>query len=86
MNDIEILNEIEPLFNTCMSNDNDIPKVKSLNDNLYTDLGFNSLSLSETLMMIEHKYKIQIDYNDLSGIETMQDLINIIKKYINNGK
>jgi len=79
MTDEKILEEIKPLFNECCGTDYEIPEIKSIDDNLYGDLGLTSLTVAEVCMLIENKFNISLDDDDIADIRTIQDLITIIK-------
>lgn len=44
--------------------------------NLKTDLGFDSLDLTELVMIIEDEYNLEFSDDEAYGIVTVQDLLN----------
>ena len=49
-------------------------------DNLLGDLGFDSLDYIEIAMSIEDEFNIDISDDELEKINTVQDVINLVKK------
>ena len=45
------------------------------------DLGVDSLDLLELVMAFEEEYSIELDPEELEGIQTVGDVIESIKKY-----
>ena len=45
------------------------------------DLGVDSLDLLELVMAFEEEYNIELDPEELEGIQTVGDVIDFIKKY-----
>lgn len=45
------------------------------------DLGVDSLDLLELVMAFEEEYNIELDPEELEGIQTVGDIIDYIKKY-----
>ena len=45
------------------------------------DLGVDSLDLLELVMAFEEEYSIELDPEELEGIQTVGDVIEFIKKY-----
>ncbi len=57
--------------------DVDIPEATSFKD----DLGVASLDLLELVMAFEEEYSIDLDPEELEGIQTDGDVMEFIKKY-----
>lgn len=53
-------------------------------DHLENDLGLDSLDLVTLLVSIEDEFEIELDESDMNpfDFETVQNVINIIKKYV----
>lgn len=66
-----------------LEDNHDIREIKNLEQNFYTDLNFNSLSLVELMMECEFEFKIQFQDEDLLGVTKVIDLIKKIQKYEN---
>ncbi len=49
--------------------------------NIRTDLGLNSLELVNMAVAIEDEFDVEIPDRDALGIETVADVIELIKKY-----
>lgn len=47
------------------------------------DLGVDSLDLLELVMAFEEEYDIELNPEELEGIETVGDICEFIKKYTN---
>lgn len=45
------------------------------------DLGVDSLDLLELVMAFEEEYNIELDPEELEGIQTVGDIVEFIKKY-----
>lgn len=45
------------------------------------DLGVDSLDLLELVMAFEEEYSIELDPEELEGIQTVGDVMDFIKKY-----
>ncbi len=45
------------------------------------DLGVDSLDLLELVMAFEEEYSIELDPEELEGIQTVGDVMEFIKKY-----
>jgi len=45
------------------------------------DLGVDSLDLLELVMAFEEEYSIELDPEELEGIQTVGDIVEFIKKY-----
>ena len=52
----------------------------TLEDNLQMDLGFDSLDTIELIMNLEQTLKISVNDNDVSYIETGNEIIEYIEK------
>ncbi len=46
----------------------------------FKELGLDSLDVVELLLQLEEEYDIHFDDVDMSGIVTVQDLVNVIEK------
>lgn len=57
--------------------DVDITEETSFKD----DLGVDSLDLLELVMAFEEEYSIELDPEELEGIQTVGDIVEFIKKY-----
>jgi acyl carrier protein len=49
-------------------------------DNLQTDLGFDSLDKEELLMDLESRFDINIHDNEFEGVQTVQQLYDLVIK------
>ena len=78
----EYIKQINLLIETLEENHN-IKKAKSVTDNFYTDLKFDSLGLVELLMQAEFRFGIEVPDEVMLNILTVNDLINVIEKYKN---
>jgi len=45
------------------------------------DLGVDSLDLLELVMAFEEEYNIELDPEELEGVQTVGDVVEFIKKY-----
>lgn len=45
------------------------------------DLGVDSLDLLELVMAFEEEYNIELDPEELEGVQTVGDVMDFIKKY-----
>lgn len=66
-----------------LEDNHDIREIKNVEQNFYTDLNFNSLSLVELMMECEFEFNIQFQDEDLLGVTKVIDLIKKIQKYEN---
>jgi acyl carrier protein len=58
-----------------------IPEEKiDLNANLFTDLGVDSLLGVEIFAVLDKKYKIDVPEDKLKSINTLNDIINLVKE------
>lgn len=55
----------------------------SQNSLLYDELDIDSLDMAQIALSLENQYKIVIEEELLSELDTVQDLINIIQQKIN---
>ena len=53
----------------------------TLEANLFTDLGADSLDLVEFVMTMEAEFDMEVDEDDFEGIITVADAINYIKEH-----
>ena len=54
----------------------------TMETNIRTDLGLNSLELVNMTVAIEDEFGVEIPDRDALGIETVADTIELIKKYL----
>lgn len=52
----------------------------NLESDFYNDLGFDSLDFIELIMSLEREFDITIPDDDVHETETMEDMVNVIKK------
>lgn len=52
----------------------------TLDTSFKEDLGADSLDLFELIMALEEEYDLEIPVDDLSGLETVGDVINFLKE------
>ncbi len=57
------------------------PESITLQTNIRSDLGLNSLELVNLAVAIEDKYDVEIPDRAVIGLETVEDAINIINEY-----
>jgi acyl carrier protein len=55
----------------------DLPKDT---DDLYNDLGCDSLDAVEIIMDCENEFKCVISDEDAEGVRTVEDFVNLVKK------
>lgn len=57
----------------------------SAEDNLYADLGIESLGLVNLLLMIEDTFDIELNGEDMNPYElvTVSDVVKLVEKYVN---
>ena len=49
---------------------------------LRNDFGLDSLDVMEIMMRIENKYGIHIPYDESDNVETVQDIVDVVQKYL----
>ena len=76
MNKNEILNNIRQI----LSNTFDIQDFKET-DNLFKDLGFDSLDYAEFLLELSKKLNIDFDYSKINNCKTINDLIKVYETF-----
>lgn len=54
-----------------------------LSSKLIDDLGYDSLDLVEIVMKMEKAFQIYIPDEDMERIVTVQDVVDMVKKYLN---
>lgn len=52
----------------------------SKDDNLIEDVGLDSLNVLEVFGMIEEKFNVVVDPEEISEIRTIDDIMNLIEK------
>ena len=57
------------------------PNEITLETNIHTDLALNSLELVNFAVELEEEFDVVIPDKEAAGINTVGDVINIIKKY-----
>lgn len=57
------------------------PEDITLETNVRTDLGLNSLELVNLAVEIEESFDVEIPDREAMGLETVEDAIRIIEKY-----
>ena len=78
MTDQEMLNVIRETVCQFVAID---PASVTMETNIRTDLGMNSLELVNLAVAIEDAFDAEIPDREVTGIETVADVINIIKEY-----
>ena len=78
MTDQEMLNVIRETVCTFVKID---PEKITGDTNIRTDLGMNSLELVNLAAAIEDAFDAEIPDREVTGIETVDDVIRIIKEY-----
>lgn len=59
----------------------ELPKEKiSLNSNLLTDLELDSIDIVSLIAAFEEKLSIEIPDKDIKSFQTVQDIVNYLKK------
>lgn len=58
------------------------PEEITLDTNIRSDLGLNSLELVNLAVAIEESFDVEIPDREAMGLETVGDAIHIIEKYI----
>ncbi len=59
----------------------ELPKEKiSLNSNLLTDLELDSIDIVSLIAAFEEKLSIEIPDKDIKNFQTVQDIVNYLKK------
>lgn len=58
--------------------------ITSLDEDLYGDLGLDSLAVVESAMLCEEEFGIEFDDDEISRFKTVRDLVNLINKKIGN--
>lgn len=58
------------------------PESITLESNIRTDLGLNSLELVNLAVEIEEEFEVEIPDREAMGIETVADAIRIIEEYM----
>lgn len=75
----EILKKLKTIFADYEFNDEPVI-IKTHNDNLYTDLGLDSLAVVELVMMCENEFGIVIEDETIEKLRTVKDIISVIEK------
>ncbi len=58
------------------------PDAITLDTNIRTDLGLNSLELVNLAVEIEEEFEVEIPDREAMGLETVADAIRIIEEYM----
>ncbi|MBQ6022317.1 MAG: acyl carrier protein [Clostridia bacterium] len=58
------------------------PEAITLETNIRTDLGLNSLELVNLAVEIEEEFEVEIPDREAMGLETVADAIRIIEEYM----
>ena len=58
------------------------PESITLDTNIRTDLGLNSLELVNLAVEIEEEFEVEIPDREAMGLETVADAIRIIEEYM----
>ena len=58
------------------------PQSITLDTNIRTDLGLNSLELVNLAVEIEEEFDVEIPDREATGLETVADAIRIIEEYM----
>lgn len=58
------------------------PEDVTLDTNIRSDLGLNSLELVNLAVAIEEAFDVEIPDREAMGLETVADAISIIEKYV----
>lgn len=57
--------------------------IKSPNDDIYGDVGFDSLSSVEFCLLLEHKFKVEFTTDTIANFKTIHDMILEINRLQN---
>ena len=77
-----MVNEIEKEITALVSKVIKVPEEKlSLQANLFTDLGVDSLLGVEIFAALDKKYHIDIPETKLKNIQTLGDIIELVKEF-----
>lgn len=77
-NDDRVLGQISALLERYNANDIEITSTTSLD----SELNIDSVAAMDLIMEIEDKFEIDIPINHLPGIETLQDLVDLVHQRI----
>lgn len=78
----QIFKKIKEIFSEYEHNNSPVI-VKTEEDSLYGDLGLDSLAVVELVMMCEEEFEFSvIDDEEIYRLETINDLIILIEKYL----
>ena len=78
----EIYNEVVQIFEDYDDKGRTI-HVSSIDDNLYTDLGMDSLNVVEIVMLCEGRFNIHFEDEEIVFLHTVDDIVKIIYKNVN---
>lgn len=57
--------------------------INNMNEELYGDLGMDSLAIVESVMLCEDEFDIHFDDEEIIRLKTVADLVNTVDKYLN---
>ena len=60
------------------------PQDITLETNVRSDIGLNSLELVNLAVAIEKEFGIEIADRDVVGLETMEDVVKLLENYMND--
>lgn len=58
-----------------------IKKIENVDQDFYSDLKFDSLSLVELIMYCEHEFSITFNDDEIHFLKKVNELIKLIEKY-----
>jgi acyl carrier protein len=58
--------------------------IKNIDEDLYGDLGMDSLAVVESVMLCEDEFDIHVEDDDIVRLKTVGDLVNLIDRKIEN--
>lgn len=74
-----ILTELKKIINEII----DIPMEEIMLDSeLYEELDIDSLDMSQIILKLENKYSIEIEDEDFEDLDTVNDMVEYVKKAV----
>ena len=73
-------NNIKQTLKTIIGENFSINPETIMDDFTFDDFGMDILDIIEFIMMVEEEFNIEIDEYEASELNTIQDVVNIIKK------
>lgn len=78
MTEDQLAAEVKQIIGSVIKKD---PAKFSLESNLFTDLGVDSLLGVEILASLDKKYHLDIPEDSLEDVETVQDMVNLARRF-----